>query len=178
MRATALDRAGEAIQIETLELIDRLEELVEKSRQLFNTAFVNTDEFFTLTGKVRASLTEDIKTAARITRDADRVINDAKEQAAQNADQAKAEAASFMDAARAEAAKLVDASEIKQMATTQAKEIVASAEEEARSTKAGADEYAREVLSDLEGFVAKVVSTIQRGRDKLEGRGGVETGNE
>jgi len=178
MRATALDRAGEAIQIETLELIDKLEELVEKSRQLFNTAFVNTDEFFTLTGKVRASLPEDMKSAARITRDADRVINDAKEQVAQMTDQAKAEAANIVEASKVEAARMVDASEIKQMATSQAKEIVASAEEEARSTKAGADEYAREVLSDLEGFVAKVVSTIQRGRDKLEGRGGVETGNE
>ena len=155
-------------------MIDKLEELVEKSRQLFNTAFVNTDEFFTLTGKVRASLPEDMKSAARITRDADRVINDAKEQVAQMTDQAKAEAANIVEASKVEAARMVDASEIKQMATSQAKEIVASAEEEARGVKGGADEYAREVLSDLEGFVAKVLSTIQRGRDKLDVHGGAE----
>lgn len=166
-----------AIQIETLDLVNKLEDLVENSRQLFNTAFVNTEEFYNLVNKIRASLPEDVKTAARITRDADRVINDAKEQAAQITDQAKADAANIVEAARVESTRLVDASEIKQMATAQAKEIVASSEEEARSVKAGSDEYAREVLSDLEGFVAKVLSTIQRGRDKLDAKG-PETENE
>lgn len=157
----------EAIEIDTLDMINKLEDLVENSRQLFNTAFVNTEEFYNLINKIRASLPEDVKTAARITRDADRIINDAKEQAAQITDQAKAEAANIVEAGRAEAIRLVDASEIKQMATAQAKEIIGSSEEEARATKSGGDEYAREVLSDLEGFVAKVLSTIQRGRDKL-----------
>ena len=167
----------EAIEIETLELINKLEDLVESSRQLFNTAFVNTEEFYNLINKVRASLPEDVKTAARITRDADRIINDAREQAAQIADQAKAEAANISEAARAEAMKIVDASEIKQMATAQAKGIIGSAEDEARATKEGSDAYAREVLSDLEGFAAKVLNTIQRGRDKLDTKG-AETENE
>lgn len=167
----------EAIQIETLDLINKLDELVENSRQLFNTAFVNTEEFYNLINKIRASLPEDVKTAARITRDADRVINDARDQAAQIIDQSKAEGVNIVEAARAEAARLVDASEIKQMATAQAKGIIASAEDEARSTKDGADAYAREVLTDLEGFVAKVLNTIQRGRDRLETKGS-ESGNE
>lgn len=169
---------GEAITIDTLEMLDRLEELVEKSKQLFNTAFVNIDEFYTLVNKIRASLPEDVKAAARITRDADRIVNDAKEQAAQIIDQSKSDSAQIIEDARTEAARLVDSSEIKQMATAQAKEIVASSEEEARSTKAGSDEYAREVLSDLETFVSKVLTTIQRGRDKLDYKTGAEDESE
>jgi len=158
--------------METPELIQKLEELVEKSRQLFNNAFVNVDEFYTLTNKIRASLPEDVKSAARVTRDADHILNDAKEQAAQINDQAKADAVKIIEEARSEAARMVDASEISRLAAAQAKEIIASAEEEARNTRAGADEYAREVLSDLEGFVAKVLNTITHGRDKLETKSG------
>lgn len=158
--------------METPELIQRLEELVEKSRQLFNNAFVNVDEFYTLTNKIRASLPEDVKSASRITRDADHIVNDAKEQGAQMTDQAKADAIKIIEEARAEAAKMIDASEIYRLATAQAKEIIASAEEEARTTRAGADEYAREVLSDLEAFVTKVLNTITHGRDKLETKSG------
>lgn len=154
--------------MDTPELIQRLEELVEKSRQLFNNAFVNVDEFYTLTNKIRASLPEDVKAAARITRDADHIVNDAKEQSAQLTDQAKAEAVKIVEQARTEAARMVEASEIHRLATAQAKEIIASAEKEAKTVRAGADEYAREVLSDLEGFVAKVLNTITHGRDKLE----------
>lgn len=158
--------------METPELIQRLEELVEKSRQLFNNAFVNVDEFYTLTNKIRASLPEDVKSASRITRDADHIVNDAKEQSAQINDQAKAEAVKIIEDARAEAARMVESSEIHRLATAQAKEIIASAEEEARTTRAGADEYAKEVLSDLESFVQKVLSTITHGRDKLQTKSG------
>ena len=161
-----------------MELLDKIEELVEKSRQLFSTAFVNIDEFYTLTNKIRASLPEDVKSAARITREADHIIADAKEQSAQGIDQAQAEAAKIVEDVKAEAARLVDSSEIKRLATAQAKEIIASAEEEARGTKAGADEYANEVLSDLESFATKVLSTIQRGRDKLEHKPTIDEENE
>lgn len=163
-----------AIQIETPELIQKLEDLVDGSKQLMHTAFVNIDQFFALTNKLRASLPEDVKAAARITRDADHIVSDAREQAAQVIDQAKADAARIIEEGRAEAARLVEASEISRLATAQAKEIIASAEQEARSTRVGADEYAREVLSDLEGFVEKVLTTIQRGRDKLEHKSDAE----
>ena len=158
--------------MDTPELIQKLEELVEKSRQLFNNAFVNVDEFYTLTNKIRASLPEDVKSAARITRDADHIVSDAKDQSVQMVDQAKADALKIIEEARVEAARMIDASEIHRLATAQAKEILASAEEEARGTRAGADEYAREVLGDLESFVAKVLGTITHGRDKLETKSG------
>lgn len=72
-------------------MLDKLEDLVENSRQWFNKAFVNVDEFDDLLKRIRASLPEDMKSAARITRDAEHIINDAKEQAAQIIDEARAE---------------------------------------------------------------------------------------
>jgi cell division septum initiation protein DivIVA len=158
--------------MDTLELIDQIEELIEKSRQLFSTAFVNIDDFYNLTNKVRSSLPEDVKSAARITRDADQIVGNAREQGQQIVDQAKADCARIIEDSKAEAARMVESSEIKRLATVQAKDIVASAEEAARATKAGADEYAREVLGDLESFVGRVMTTIQRGREKLDYKSG------
>jgi len=136
-----------------------------------NTVFVNEDELYALVTKIRTSLPEDVKAAGRITRDADHIVSDAKEQAAQITDQARAEGAKVVEDAKVEAAQLVDSSEIKRLATAQAKEIIVASEDEARITKAGADEYAKEVLDDLEGFVNRVLNTIQRGRDKLGFKG-------
>ncbi|MHB0913694.1 MAG: hypothetical protein ACYC2Y_09665 [Armatimonadota bacterium] len=157
--------------MDTLELLDKLEDLIEGSRHFFNNAFVNIDDFYTLTNKMRASVPEDVKQAARTIREKETIIEEAKDKAARIADEARAEAAGAVEAAKADAQRLVDESEIKRLATMQAKEIVAGAEEEARGTKAGADEYAHEVLADLENFVAKVMSTIQKGRDRLERHG-------
>jgi len=168
----------EAIPIETLDLIDQLEDLGDRSRQILNLTFINTEEFYELIKRIRTSLPADVKEAARITREADHIINDAREQAAQIIDQAKAEAANIVEEARAEATRLVDNSEIKRLAAAQAKEIVAAAEEEAKATKIGADQYAQEVLEDLESFVDKVLGTIQRGREKLERKSEMQSGDE
>ncbi|MHB0999470.1 MAG: ATP synthase subunit B family protein [Armatimonadota bacterium] len=161
----------------TYELLDKLEELVDKkSRQIMHKAILDVDEFFDLLGSIRTSLPDDVKTASRITREADQIVDTAKEQAAQSMDQAKAESARIIEDARMEAERLVDANEITRLASAQAKDIVVSAEQEAKGVKAGADEYAREVLSELDDFVSRVQGTIRHGRDKLEHK--VSTGSE
>lgn len=154
--------------MDTYELLDRLEELVDKkSKHIFSKALVDADEFFDMLGNIRTSLPEDVKSASRVTRDAGQILNTAKEQAEQVMDQARAEAAKVIEDAREEASRLVDSNEVTKLATAQAQEIVAGAGQEAKSVKAGADEYAREVLLELESFVSRVQGTIRHGRDKL-----------
>lgn len=147
--------------------MEKLEDLIDR-KKLWGTSFVNMDDFFTIVNKLRASLPEDLRTAQRITKEADKVIGEARDQGSRIIDQAKTDAAKIVEDGKAEQARLTDESEIKRMATLQAKEIVASAEEESRGIKAGADSYARDVLDDLQGFVGKVAETIRRGKDKLE----------
>lgn len=161
--------------METLELLQQLEDLIDNSKQLGGKAFfVNTDVFFKLTDQLRDSLPEDVKAADRITRDSDQIIDDAKEQAARIISKAKDDAAESVTAAQTKADRLVDESEIKRLAVFQSKEIIASAEEEAKSVKSGADAYAKEVLNNLENFVTALSKTIQRGRDTLEQKAGAD----
>jgi hypothetical protein len=162
------DRSSE---VDVLKMLDKLEGLVEGAVHLFNKAwFVDLEEFFVLTNRIRASLPEEVKRASRVAVDSDRIVGSAREEAAHMSEQARIEAVRVVESAREEAARLVDSSEINRLATAQAKEIVAASEQTAREVRGGADEYAKEVLTSLENFAAKIIGTIQRGRDKLEQR--------
>ena len=77
--------------------------------------------------------------------------------------------------------KMISQSELVRLATAQAHEIVAAAEREAhemlaasereaRDLRYGADEYAYDVMRELEGSVGELMTTIQRGRQKLDQR--------
>lgn len=162
------DRSSE---VDVLKMLDKLEELVEGSVHLFNKAmFVDLEEFFVLTNRIRASLPEEVKRASRVAIDTDKIVASAREEAAQMGEEASREVARIIDAAKTEAARLVDTSEISRLALAQGKEIVAASEATAKEVRSGADEYAKEVLIGLENFTAKIIGTIQRGREKLEQR--------
>lgn len=158
-------------EVDILKLLDRLEEQVEQATHLFNKAlFIDLDEFFVLTNKIRASLPDEVKRASRLANDGDRIVASAREEAARVLEQARAEAAGIIEEARAQAAVLMDSSEIKRLATAQAREIISAAETTAREVRRGADEYSREVLVNLENYTARIMGTIQRGREKLDSR--------
>ena len=158
-------------EVDILKLLDRLEEQVEDAMHLFNKAmFVDLDEFFVLTNKIRASLPEEVKRASRLANDSDRIVAASRDEATRVIEQARIEAAAIADEARTQASLLVDSSEIKRLATTQAKEIIAAAEATAREVRYGADEYSREVLANLENYTSRIIGTIQGGREKLEDR--------
>lgn len=158
-------------KIEILQLLKKLEELVENTKYvaLFKLTFgLNHDEFFVLVNRIRASLPEDVKRASNVTRERDRIIESARDEANSILEESRAEAARILEEARHEALRLVEQSEIVLMAKEQAHQIVANAQEDARQIRRGADEYARDVLSNLEGVLLKAIGTIQRGKETLE----------
>jgi vacuolar-type H+-ATPase subunit H len=166
--AFVIDRGSE---VDVLKMLDKLEELVEGALHLFNKAwFVDLDEFFVLTNRIRASLPDEVKRASRVANDSDRIVGGAREEAARMIERAREESDKIIENAKSQAEKNVDASEINRLATAQAREIVAASEQTAREIRSGADAYAREVLTSLEDFTARIVGTIQRGREKLEQR--------
>jgi vacuolar-type H+-ATPase subunit H len=160
---------GDNAAIDVPKLLDRLEDLVENSRHFFNKAWgVDLEEFYILTNKIKASLPDDVRKATRLTKDSQRIVDEAKSEADQIADRAKREAERIVAEAKAEAERLKDNHEIVRMATSQAKEVLSHAETEAAQMRRGADEYALDVLSRLENEVSGFMRTIQKGREKLE----------
>jgi vacuolar-type H+-ATPase subunit H len=185
------DSAPDGDAEDIFRLLDQLEELPEKAKHLPMNTLVGFDheQFYYLVLKVRANLPEEMKKAQRIARDADRIIDEAKEAAVQHlehgrteanrtletgrneaeriVERAKEDGNRLVEQARAHAAAMVEQSEIMQMAKAQAHEILRHAENEAAEIRKGADEYAKDVLVNLEAVIGKAMSTIQRGRESL-----------
>jgi regulator of protease activity HflC (stomatin/prohibitin superfamily) len=160
---------GDGVAIDVPKLIDRLEDMVEGSRHFMNKAWgIDLEEFYILTNKIKASLPDDVRKATRLTKDSQRIVDEAKLEAEQILERAKKEAERAVSEARSEAERLKDNHEISRMATAQAKELLAQAEEGAKEMRRGADEYALDVLTRLETEVATMMRTIQKGREKLE----------
>ena len=88
----------------------------------------------------------------------------------QTLDDARQRAEKMLADAHHQSETMVSSSEVVRLATAQAREIVAAAEYETQTLRHGADEYAHGVMTDLERQVSELMSTIQRGRMKLDQR--------
>ena len=75
---TEASEAGPRVDVERL--VDDLETRVEASRQIMNHAiWVDLDEFFDLTRRIKANLPDEIKRATRVSREGNRILEDARE---------------------------------------------------------------------------------------------------
>jgi predicted TIM-barrel fold metal-dependent hydrolase len=166
--------------VDLFRLLDELEELPERAKHLpFNTLIgFNSEQFYYLVLKIRANLPEDMKKAHRVAKDSERIVDQAKDVAAQQVEssrlhandmmeQAKREAERMVTEARAVADKVLSEHEIVQIAQSRAEEIVRAAQQQADETRRGADDYAKDVLTNIEGVMGKAIVTVQRGRDLL-----------
>ncbi len=160
---------GEAEQVDVYGILNELLELPDKARKLPGNVLVgfNHERFGHLVLKIRANLPEDMKRARRLTRDTEKIVGEAKNNAKAEIDRARAEAERIVSEgrsqadgivrdAREEAGRLVEHSEICRMAEAQAREIVHNANGQAEGIQAEAEDYARKVQSEAEDYATKV----------------------
>lgn len=151
-----------------------MEKLVEKEGKLhlFGKVMIDEERFFVLLNKIRVALPEDLRRAMEITRQGERVMEQAQQRARE-----------VIERAKQEAAKLVSQDEIVRRAEEEARRIMAKAEEQARrirreaegyaqEARRAADDYAREVLNRIKGVLNRTISTIDEGLRELVPREG------
>jgi len=138
-------------------VIDKLENTIKEGFWLpFGGRIVNADRVLDLVEKLRSTLPDDVSRAKQVTRDRDRLLEQAKE-----------EAQTLIQQANETKAKVTSDSELTQAAQRQADAIIAAAETRARDIQHGADEYADQVLSSLDTSLAKALAAVQKGRQAL-----------
>jgi len=138
-------------------VIDKLENVVKEGVWLpFGGRIVNADRVLDLVEKLRSTLPDDVSRAKQVTRDRDRLLEQAKE-----------EAHSLVTEAQQAKDKATSDSEVTQGALTKAEAIIAAAEARARDIRQGADEYADHVLASLDTSLAKALAAVQKGRQTL-----------
>ncbi|MFZ3062257.1 MAG: ATPase [Actinomycetota bacterium] len=141
--------------------INELEDLISKSKRVPFTSAVMIPEknIFDLIDQLRAGLPEELKQARWIIKERTEML-----------DEARREADKILAEARLKADELVAETEIVKAAKKEAGEILEEARSNARKVRLEAEDYADEKLANLEATLHRLVSTIRKGREKLQGK--------
>jgi len=138
-------------------VIDKLESTIKSGVWLpFGGRIINYDRALDLVEKMRGSLPEEVSRAKAVTREKDKLI-----------EEAKSAAQAIVDEASSTKSHLLDQADIVREAQTRAETIILEAQSRAAEVQRGADEYADQVLSALDASLGSALAAVQKGRQTL-----------
>ncbi|NLJ60275.1 MAG: ATPase [Firmicutes bacterium] len=142
-----------------IELLDRLEEIIEDSRRmpLTNKVVVDAYDVLELLDKIRLSLPDEVKKAEELLKERDAIIAEATR-----------EAEGLRESASEYLKSMVSEEEVVKAAETESARILDEAKREAEDIRKGASQYAAEVLSKLDENLDRALQVIRRGVEELE----------
>ena len=151
--------------MEILELIDRIEDLVEESSSLpfSKKVMVDSEALFFILKEMRENIPEEIKQAEWIHEEKDRILNDANqilEQANKEASQIKADAESRYE-------KMINENDVVVAAESKANEIILKAEQNAKTIKMQTNTYVDDVLSKTQEKLRDLITVLDNNRSEL-----------
>jgi hypothetical protein len=140
--------------MDILHLVDRLEELINKSRSIPFTpnVIVDEDRMLDIIDQMRVAIPDEVKKSQQVLAQKDRVIAQAKEEADRT-----------LSIAKEKSDKLTDRDSIVQDAKKKATQIEAEAEVRAKTAQAEADDYVAETLTNLEIALERVLNQVRNG---------------
>lgn len=147
--------------MDILHLVDRLEELFNKSHAipLTHNVIVDEDKFLDIIDQMRISIPEEVKKAQEVFTKKDRVMAQAQEEANRT-----------LQLARDKAVDLIEKESLVSDAKHRAEQIIEQARIEGDNIRAGADQYAKESLSNLEHAMEQLLTQVRNGVMLLEQR--------
>ncbi len=138
-------------------VIDKLEAEIKGGVWLpFGARIVGRDQCLDLIEKLRSSLPEEVSTAKAVTKEKDRLLAQAKE----DAEKIRADATDQKSKALSDA-------EIVRQAQSRAESLIAEAERRASDIRVGADEYADNLLGGLDTTLGNARAEVLKGRQTL-----------
>ncbi|GAA3638858.1 cell division initiation protein [Streptomyces chitinivorans] len=142
--------------------LDDIVAAVEGARSMPMSAscVVNRAELLGMLEEVRQALPGSLAQAQELIGDREQMIAEARQ-----------EAQRIIDSAQAERGSLVSGTEIARRAQEEADRILAQARQEAEGIRAEADDYVDSKLANFEVVLSKTIGSVDRGREKLLGRG-------
>jgi len=148
--------------VDVLELIDKLDDLVHNAKAVPLTDQVRIDReaIYELLDEMRSTIPEEVKQARWIVKERQEMLAEAKR-----------ESERILGEAREQAAHEASQQEVVKRAEREAAQVLEQARQREREVRLGAEDYADEVLGTLEVNLGKFLSAVQRGRERLQGRG-------
>jgi len=145
--------------VDPLDRIDEIISLVEQARSvpMSRTNFMfDRNEMINILDELRAELPGDLRRAAALLEERDKII-----------DAGKREADRIIGEGETEHARLVSVNEITVSAEHEGARIVAEARSEAQRLREEVDDYVDTALANFEQFLTRSLASIERGRDKM-----------
>ncbi|MER5277702.1 cell division initiation protein [Streptomyces sp. NPDC002809] len=142
--------------------LDEIVEAVGNARSLPMSAscVVNRAELLSMLEEVREALPGSLAQAAEVIGGHEQLV-----------EQARQEAGRIIETARAERGSLISGTEIARQSQAEADRILGEARKDADEVRAEADEYVDSKLANFEVVLTKTIGSVDRGREKLLGRG-------
>ncbi|MFG3135784.1 cell division initiation protein [Streptomyces sp. NPDC048211] len=143
----------------------KLDEIVEavgnaRSMPMSASCVVNRAELLSMLEEVREALPGSLAQAAEVIGGHEQLV-----------EQARQEAGRIIETAHAERGSLISGTEIARQAQAEADRILGEARKDAEEVRAEADEYVDSKLANFEVVLTKTIGSVDRGREKLLGRG-------
>ncbi|MFI8437605.1 cell division initiation protein [Streptomyces sp. NPDC079020] len=143
----------------------KLDEIVEavgsaRSMPMSASCVVNRAELLAMLEEVRQALPGSLAQAAELIGGHEQLV-----------EQARQEAGRIIESAHAQRGTLVSDTEVARQSRSEADRILSEARREADEVRADADEYVDSKLANFEVVLTKTIGSVDRGREKLLGRG-------
>ncbi len=145
--------------MDILQMIDRLEELLNESRPLpfTHNVIVDEDRMLDLIDQMRVSIPEEVKKSQQLLAQRDRLLAQAQEEANRT-----------VSLARDKSSELVERDQVVQAAYAQAEQIKAQAHLDGDAIRRDADEYVLETLRNLEMEMERALNQVRNGISTLQ----------
>ncbi|MFI6651111.1 cell division initiation protein [Streptomyces sp. NPDC050529] len=143
----------------------KLDEIVEavgnaRSMPMSASCVVNRADLLSMLEEVREALPGSLAQAAEVIGGHEQLV-----------EQARQEAGRIIETAHAERGSLISGTEIARQSQAEADRILGEARKDAEEVRAEADEYVDSKLANFEVVLTKTIGSVDRGREKLLGRG-------
>ena len=145
--------------MDALELIEKLEEVIARSRKIpFSSNFIiNENEIYDILDELKNIIPEEFKQARWIVKERENMLEEAKRQSIK-----------IIKDAEEKAEIMLNENEIMKNAQKKAEEIISIAEAKARTVRLEAEDYADEKLASLEAIIYKILSALEKNREQFK----------
>ncbi|NLJ98584.1 MAG: ATPase [Tissierellia bacterium] len=146
--------------MDVLKLIDEIEDILENGSSLpfSNKVMVDVDEIYDILGEIRVKLPDEVKQAAWIKEERQRILAEAQK-----------DADTLLSEAELRLQELIDEDEITQKAKELAEEMITKAQNNAKDIRLGALEYADNILLETQEKLKEHIDTLNENRQELRG---------
>lgn len=146
--------------MDVLKLIDEVEDIVEGGSSLpfSSRVMIDKDELLDIIKEIRIKLPDEIKQAAWIKEERQRILADAQ-----------SDADTLLNEAEYRLEEMLEEEGISKMANQRAEEIINRAQTNAKEIRLGAMEYADSLLLDTQESLKEVIGLLNENRKELRG---------